>query len=249
MPRTLNTRAALAALLLCLGASRAIATPPAPQNLQRSATPLMLALPCTGCHGSTGISTAGDIPNLAGQTHMALTDALLRFRSGERPATVMGRLAKGYSETEIAALAQYFAAQPLARAPQTALATNLIARGKDLHVKHCAACHRAAAPETQADHGQAPQTQANLPALSKLSAALAAASAPILTQQWRAYLQTQMDDFSAGRRPMAPAMAEQFAPLARPDLEALAHYYASGAGSETTRSNAASAVQRNGNPP
>jgi sulfide dehydrogenase cytochrome subunit len=33
---------------------------------------------------------------------------LKAFRSGERPSTVMGRLAKGYSDAEIDALAAYF---------------------------------------------------------------------------------------------------------------------------------------------
>ena len=33
------------------------------------------------------------------------------FRSGERPSTVMGRIAKGFSEDEIQAIAVWLAAQ------------------------------------------------------------------------------------------------------------------------------------------
>jgi cytochrome c553 len=34
------------------------------------------------------------------------------FRSGERPSTVMGRIAKGYSDEEIHAIAAWVAEQP-----------------------------------------------------------------------------------------------------------------------------------------
>ena len=37
--------------------------------------------------------------------------AMQAFRSGQRPATVMGRIAKGFSEAEIAAIAEWYAAQ------------------------------------------------------------------------------------------------------------------------------------------
>ena len=34
------------------------------------------------------------------------------FRSGSRPSTVMGRIAKGFSDDEIGAIALWLAAQP-----------------------------------------------------------------------------------------------------------------------------------------
>jgi len=34
-----------------------------------------------------------------------------QFKSGEQPSTVMGQLAKGYSDGEIEAIAAYFAAE------------------------------------------------------------------------------------------------------------------------------------------
>jgi len=36
---------------------------------------------------------------------------MLAFRSGERPATVMGRIAKGFSDDEIRAIAAWVARQ------------------------------------------------------------------------------------------------------------------------------------------
>jgi cytochrome subunit of sulfide dehydrogenase len=37
--------------------------------------------------------------------------AMEAFRAGQRPATVMDRLAKGFSQPEIAAIAAWYAAQ------------------------------------------------------------------------------------------------------------------------------------------
>jgi cytochrome subunit of sulfide dehydrogenase len=34
------------------------------------------------------------------------------FRSGARPATVMGRIAKGFSDDEVKAIAAWYGAQP-----------------------------------------------------------------------------------------------------------------------------------------
>lgn len=72
----------------------------------------MLALACTGCHGSRGVSVGASIPGLAGLPGKCMIEAMREFRNGTRPATVMGRLAKAYSDAEIAALADYFSRQP-----------------------------------------------------------------------------------------------------------------------------------------
>jgi sulfide dehydrogenase cytochrome subunit len=36
---------------------------------------------------------------------------MIAFRSNERPGTIMGRIARGYSEAEIAAIAEFIAGQ------------------------------------------------------------------------------------------------------------------------------------------
>jgi sulfide dehydrogenase cytochrome subunit len=68
----------------------------------------MLALSCLNCHGPGGRSP-GEIPSIAGRNELFIRTALLDFREGRRSATVMTRLAKGYSDADIEALAKYIA--------------------------------------------------------------------------------------------------------------------------------------------
>jgi sulfide dehydrogenase cytochrome subunit len=72
----------------------------------------MLANACAGCHGTHGIS-AGAIPSLAGQSKTAIVEAMKQFKSGERPSSVMGRLAKGYTDQQIEALGEFFSKQKI----------------------------------------------------------------------------------------------------------------------------------------
>ncbi|AVM73498.1 c-type cytochrome [Magnetospirillum gryphiswaldense] len=67
----------------------------------------VLAAPCASCHGSDG-SGAGAIPALKGRPASVLLDQLKAFRSGALPSTVMGRLAKGYSDDQLSQLAAHF---------------------------------------------------------------------------------------------------------------------------------------------
>ena len=48
---------------------------------------------------------------LAGQSKDELVSKMLAYKSGQRPATVMHQLAKGYSDTQIEAISSYFSAQ------------------------------------------------------------------------------------------------------------------------------------------
>lgn len=66
---------------------------------------------CLGCHGPGGTGSA-PIGGLAGRPAGDLVAAMEAFRAGTRPATIMNRIAKGYTEAEIAAVATYFAALP-----------------------------------------------------------------------------------------------------------------------------------------
>jgi cytochrome c553 len=40
-----------------------------------------------------------------------LSATLIAFRSNERPGTIMGRIARGYNDAEIAAISDYIARQ------------------------------------------------------------------------------------------------------------------------------------------
>jgi cytochrome subunit of sulfide dehydrogenase len=70
-----------------------------------------LAAPCAICHGSDGRAATNDLAPLAGLPREHIASQLRAFRDGQRQATVMHQIAKGYSDAQIDALAAWFAAQ------------------------------------------------------------------------------------------------------------------------------------------
>lgn len=68
----------------------------------------MLASSCAACHGTDG-NSPGAIPSLKGKSANFITTALKEFKSGASASTMMGRLAKGYSDEEIELIARWFA--------------------------------------------------------------------------------------------------------------------------------------------
>lgn len=94
------------ALLLTGTLVIAAASGPATAEDISPATAANMARNCFGCHGPDGRSP-GAIPALNGKSAAFITKSLKDFRSGERPSTVMGRHAKGYSDAEVEALATY----------------------------------------------------------------------------------------------------------------------------------------------
>ena len=69
-----------------------------------------MAANCANCHGTDG-NSVGVVASLAGYDRAAFIKTMAAFRSGERPATLMHQIVKGYTEQQIADLATYFAAQ------------------------------------------------------------------------------------------------------------------------------------------
>ena len=68
----------------------------------------VLAASCANCHGPDGRSTGG-IPTLRGLPKAHLLQRLQAFKAGAaKDATVMTRLAKGYDDEQLKALAQWF---------------------------------------------------------------------------------------------------------------------------------------------
>ena len=66
---------------------------------------------CSGCHPPSA-SVETKVPPLRGRDPAEIVAAMQAFRSGERLSTVMGRLAKGFSDDETRAIAAWLAAQP-----------------------------------------------------------------------------------------------------------------------------------------
>jgi cytochrome subunit of sulfide dehydrogenase len=72
-----------------------------------------LAATCANCHGTAGRTAEGSaVPGLAGTSKAYFTAQMAAFKSGARSATVMHQIAKGFTDAQIDALANYFAAQP-----------------------------------------------------------------------------------------------------------------------------------------
>ena len=70
----------------------------------------LLASTCTGCH-TTSARITTSIPRIAGLPEVVLAEAMRAFRTGQRPATVMDRIAKGFTDDEIQQLAAYFSSR------------------------------------------------------------------------------------------------------------------------------------------
>jgi sulfide dehydrogenase cytochrome subunit len=62
---------------------------------------------CLGCHGPDGKGVPGGAA-IAGRDRAELAAILVAFRANERPGTIMGRIARGYTDAEIAAVADHF---------------------------------------------------------------------------------------------------------------------------------------------
>ncbi len=71
-----------------------------------------LAATCANCHGTEGYVISGaTVPGLAGRSADELVAQMRAIRSGERKATIMHQIAKGFSEAQTQMLAEYFAEQ------------------------------------------------------------------------------------------------------------------------------------------
>lgn len=107
-PKSLLTSARPALwLALALAAPLPSLATPAATSL-RAQDVAVLAASCANCHGPDGRST-GAMPQLRGLPETYLLERLQAFKAGTaKDATVMTRLAKGYDDEQLKALAQWF---------------------------------------------------------------------------------------------------------------------------------------------
>ena len=76
-----------------------------------SAEPPVGAAACTGCHPSSSRVTS-PVVKLNGMDRAAMIRAMQDFRSGQRTGTVMDRIARGFTDAEIQAIADWYARLP-----------------------------------------------------------------------------------------------------------------------------------------
>jgi cytochrome c553 len=110
LDRSRAPRSGAIATVACALAALATASGPAAAQDAQALQLHALAATCANCHGTDG-RAVGDMPRLAGADAAYLAAQMRAFRDGQRPATVMHQLAKGYSDAQIDALAGYFAAR------------------------------------------------------------------------------------------------------------------------------------------
>jgi cytochrome c553 len=77
--------------------------------LAGAAAPPPGATGCSGCHAPAWLATG--LPVIAGRASADIVAALAAFRSGARAATVMNRIAKGFTPEESQAIAAWWAGQ------------------------------------------------------------------------------------------------------------------------------------------
>lgn len=93
-----------AAVCLIAATSAAHAADP---NLGRN-----LAATCANCHGTNGNAVKGaGLDSLAGVPKDKTLQKLADFKSGDKPASIMHQISKGYTDEQLDLIATYFAAQ------------------------------------------------------------------------------------------------------------------------------------------
>ncbi len=103
VPKLHPATLALLASLALLGTTAHAADP----NLARN-----LAATCANCHGTNGKAVPGSgLESLAGEDKAKLLRKLAEYKSGDKPATIMHQITKGYSDEQLDLVAGYFATQ------------------------------------------------------------------------------------------------------------------------------------------
>lgn len=68
------------------------------------------ATSCSGCHAATRTADT-TVPRLIGRAPGDIVALLIEFKTGKRTATVMDRLAKGFTDDEMKAIAEWYGSQ------------------------------------------------------------------------------------------------------------------------------------------
>jgi len=158
---------------------------------------------CAACHGMDGRSSLAEIPRLGGQQSGFITLQMILFREGIRQVPAMQSSTEKLSDTDIEAVAAYYAGLPSAapedRTPRDAA---LMARGQAISAaRNCGVCH--------------------LPNYA------GRAQMPRLTHQHEGFLAHTMAEYRDGQRiGIDTQMNGAVQGLSNADIAALAHYLA-----------------------
>lgn len=174
-----STKSAILTGALALGISSAV-------SAGATASASMLSNTCNGCHGMNGNSVGPASPSIAQMEKVEFVETMKGFQSDDIYSTVMGRIAKGYTDEEVELMAGHFAAQKLIPAKQefdAAAAEN----GAKLHDKYCEKCHEDGGKPLEGED----------------------AVYSLLAGQWLPYLHNTMTDFREGRREMPKKMKQK----------------------------------------
>jgi len=145
----------------------------------------MLANTCDACHGPAGSTHGPATPSISGTNMDYIIDTMNAYKSGARHSTIMGRIAKGYTDAEIKAIAKHFSKKKLVCQVMQKTDDMLASKGQELSRKYCQDCHE-----------KDGYTGVDYPAL---------AGQPV------PYLTYQIDDFLSGARDINknPAMSKK----------------------------------------
>lgn len=143
------------------------------------------------------------MPIIGGLPEGYIKKVMQQFKSGERFSTIMGRLAKGYQDQDLATMAEYFSKQQWVSASQPVEAA-LLKRGQMLHEDNCESCHE--------DNGRS--TAENM---SRMAG------------QWAGYLEIELYKYrdEQFKMPQPKKMLRVLKELSPEDLKALVQFYAS----------------------
>ena len=220
---------ALLAGALTLGAGSvlwAADEPPKPELIS-GASAGMLAETCAGCHGTDGVSVGPASPTIAATYPEYFVEVMQGFRDGKVYSTIMGRIAKGYSDEELKLMAGYFADKPFKAADQ-AFDEKLAAKGAKLHDKFCEKCHSDGGTIVKAEAGEKAKGKGEEEEDEDEGGG---EEYYLLAGQWTPYLHNTMEDFIADRREMPKKMKSKLKDLMTKEgdagLPAIFSFYAS----------------------
>jgi sulfide dehydrogenase cytochrome subunit len=194
-------------LALVAGAVSLVLSAAAPaEDLVSGASARMLSETCAGCHGTDGASVGPAAPSIGGMNGEYFVEVMQGFKEDEIYGTIMNRIAKGYTDEEIALMGTFFAGQEFKHAKQD-YDEGLAKVGGKLHDKYCEKCH--------AEGGKVLEDEEYY----------------ILAGQWTPYLQNALADFREERREMPKKMRKKLEKLIEKEgdkgIDALMAYYAS----------------------